>query len=141
MDLDDKNEMELYPKNTTVSDGYFYDLTWNPNGSKIAFTAKKNANFDHSKTIYVMNLGGMIAPTPVPTLVPVPTPTNTTVPSLNLTHTFATKPTVTPSPTPAYVPTPTPKATKGPEQDVPGFDAIFAVAALLGAVYLFRRKR
>ena len=146
MDLDDKNEVELYPKNTTVSDGYFYDLTWNPNGSKIAFTAKKNANFDHSKTIYAMNLGGIItpaptpSPTPAPTLVPVPTPTNTTVPSLNLTPTFAKTPTVTPSPTPAYVPTPTPKATKRPEEDVPGFETIFAVATLLCAVYLFKRK-
>ena len=62
-----------------------------------------------------------IIPTPI-SITPTPTPTSS--------------PTLTPTPTltPPEIPT-------GEEKGIPGFEAVFAIAGLLGVVYIFRRRK
>ncbi|MHC1610194.1 MAG: ABC transporter substrate-binding protein [Candidatus Methanospirareceae archaeon] len=63
-------------------------------------------------------LEGEVTPPPTPTPTPTATPTAT--------------PTVPPTPTPTATPTPTP---------TPGFEAIFAIAGIIGTAYLVVRRR
>jgi len=49
-------------------------------------------------------------------------------------------PVVMPTPTPSPSPTPTIAPTPTPEEGVPGFEVVFAIAGLLAVAYLFRRR-
>ena len=71
-----------------------------------------------------------------PTLTPTAAPTAT--PALTPVVTPAPTPTVTASPTPIVTPTLAPTPT--PEEGVPGFEAVFAIAGLLAVAYLLRRR-
>ena len=69
--------------------------------------------------------------TPTPTLAPGVTPTPTPMPTL--------APGVTPTPTP--MPTLAPGATPTPTPAVPGFEAIFAIAGMVGIAYMQLRRK
>ena len=74
--------------------------------------------------------------TPTPTLAPGETPKPTPTPTL--------APGETPTPTPTLAPgvTPTPTTpTATPKPSVPGFEAVFAIAVMLGIAYLLLRRR
>ena len=127
MDGDGKNEVKLYPDETTF-EGYFYNLEWSPDGSKIAFSGKKDSYTEFS-TIYVMDLLEVITPTltpePTSTIVPTSTPINTTSPPLNITNTSnaTSTPIKSPLPTPPETHTQTPPVTtQEPEGDLQGFE-------------------
>ena len=154
MDANGSNETELYPGSLDPK-GYVYDLEWSPDGLMISFTQSKYTS-GGSRTIYVMELGGIIIPTPEPTSTPTPepseTPLNTTEPEINLTTENATTsptPTLTPTTTPPLSPTtaPTPIASQKPEENDPDFFPILAISALFvivivaGFVYLFKTKK
>ncbi len=74
MEANGSNKVQLYPEEgTTIFEGYFYDLVWSPDGSKLLFTVKK----DNRNSICIMKLGKTISPTPAPSLMPTLTPTQT----------------------------------------------------------------
>ena len=85
--------------------------------------------------------GAVTTPTPTPTaavnVTPSPSPEATATPAVSVT------PTVTTSPSPTEAPTPTASATATPEKrwQIPGFEAVFAIASLLSVAYLVMRRR
>ncbi len=85
--------------------------------------------------------GAVTTPTPAPTgavnVTPSPSPEATATPAVSVT------PTVTTSPSPTEAPTPTASATATPEKrwQIPGFEAVFAIASLLSVAYLVMRRR
>ena len=85
--------------------------------------------------------GGAAVTTPTPTaavnVTPSPSPEATATPAVSVT------PTVTTSPSPTEAPTPTASATATPEKrwQIPGFEAVFAIASLLAVAYLVMRRR
>jgi len=117
-----------------------FNPKWSPDGSKILFERK----YLGSRGIFVMTLGKAIisatTPPPKPTQTVTPTPMQFTptpaAPSPTLTP--AHSPTLTPWLTPAQTVTPTEFPT--PEEGVPGFEAIVAIAVLLAVAYLLRMR-
>ena len=85
--------------------------------------------------------GAVTTPTAAPTaavnVTPSPSPEATATPAVSVT------PTVTTSPSPTEAPTPTASATATPEKrwQIPGFEAVFAIASLLSVAYLVMRRR
>jgi len=68
---------------------------------------------------------GAAVPTPTPTVLPTATPTPTVAPTV--------PPTVPPTVAPTAAPTPT--------EEVPGFEAVFAIAGLLAIAYVILRRK
>lgn len=69
MDADGSNKVQLYPEErTTLFKGYFSDLGWSPDGSKLIFSVEK----DHHNSIGILTLGESIIPTATPSAIPTP---------------------------------------------------------------------
>ncbi|MDY6965516.1 MAG: PGF-CTERM sorting domain-containing protein [Halobacteriota archaeon] len=132
MDVDGDNKTQLLPEEgrTVFEKGCCYEFDWSPDGSKIAFEKRGG--------IYIMELGGVTTPTPTPvSTTPTPTPSPTSVPSPSATTTA----TATPKPSPTTASTPAPTTTQTPDEETPGFEAVFAISGLLAVAYLVRKKR
>jgi len=69
MDANGSNKVQLYPEErTTLFKGYFSDLGWCPNGSKLIFSVEK----DHRNSIGILTLGELFASTATPSAIPTP---------------------------------------------------------------------
>ena len=120
--------------NETVTEAFFTNTsavigTWNV--SAIATNTTTGLSDMHT-WIWSVTLTPTATATPTPTLAPGVTP----VPEAETEGT----PTQTPTLAPRVTPTPT-TSTPTPKPEVPGFEAVFAIAVLLVIAYILRRKR
>jgi len=76
MDADGCNKVQLYPEEETILfKGYFSDLGWSPDGSKLIFSVEK----DQRNSIGILTLGELIIPTATPSAIPTPVSSPTPV--------------------------------------------------------------
>lgn len=69
MDADGSNKVQLYPEEEVILfKGYFSDLGWSPDGTKLIFSVGK----DQRNSIGILKLGESIIPTATPSAIPTP---------------------------------------------------------------------